>query len=137
MKPAETIDDSIFVYRGDLHLEDAAALSRALEAGKLLARHQPEQALAMAREAVRIAPGNLFAQTALGDAAAALGQPDEALAAWHAAVRAGKALEPAAQVSYVPSLENKISSLQLTAHGGGFGPEFPDAVARDPMRMQD
>ena len=137
-KPSEVIDHSVFVYRADLHMEQAAALSRALEAGKLLREHQPEQALAMAREGVSIAPGDLFAQTALGDAAAASGQRDEALKAWQAALHAGSALEPAAQASYLPRLRNKIRNLQMTANsGGGLGPEFPNAVARDPMRMQD
>lgn len=117
MKPAEAIDYSVFVYRGDLHLEQAAALSRAEAIGPLLAQHQTQQALTLAQEAVAIDPGDLFAETALGDTEAASGHKDEALAAWKAALVAAHKLSPEAQVSYVPDLERKIRAMEAGTAG--------------------
>jgi hypothetical protein len=109
LQPAEVIDDSVFVYRGDLHAEKAAALDRAQTAGVLLAQHQPQQALALAQQAVAIVPGDLFAETALGDAEAMSGNKEAARAAWQSAIAAAHQLEPDAQVSYVPDLEAKLA----------------------------
>jgi 4-amino-4-deoxy-L-arabinose transferase-like glycosyltransferase len=111
MKPAEVIDDSVYVYRGDLHAEKAAALNRAQIAGLLLAQHQPQQALALAQQAVAIVPGDLFAETALGDAEAMSGNKQAARTAWQSAIAAAHQLEPDAQVSYIPDLEAKLARL--------------------------
>lgn len=114
MQPAEAIDHAIFVYRGGadgLHLEKAAAFSRVIAADMLLGQHQPEKALALAQEAVAIAPGDLFAETTLGDAEIAVGHKDEARAAWQTALTTAHTLEPAAQVSYVPSLQRKLQGI--------------------------
>jgi len=111
LKPAETIDDSVFVYRGSFDISDAAAVARAQRSASLLAEKKPGEALALAREAVGIAPGNLSAQTALGDASAATGDKQAAQVAWLAAIQIAKQLEPDAQVSYVPDLEAKIKGL--------------------------
>jgi hypothetical protein len=109
MQPAEVIDDSVFVYRGDLHAEKAAVLDRVQTAGVLLAEHQPQQALALAQQAVDLVPGDLFAETALGDAEAMSGNKEAARAAWQSAIAAARQLEPDAQVSYVPDLEAKLA----------------------------
>jgi tetratricopeptide (TPR) repeat protein len=114
MKPSEVIDYSVFVYRGDLHLEQAAALSRAEAIGPLLAQHQTQQALTLAQQAVAIDPGDLFAETALGDTQAAMGHKPEALAAWNAALVAAHKLSPEAQVSYVPDLQRKIREMEAS-----------------------
>jgi hypothetical protein len=109
LQAAEVIDDSVFVYRGDLHAEKAAALGRAQAAGVLLAQHQPQQALALAQQAADLVPGDLFAETALGDAEAISGNREAARAAWQSAIAAAHQLEPDAQVSYVPDLEAKLA----------------------------
>jgi cytochrome c-type biogenesis protein CcmH/NrfG len=67
--------------------------------------------LSLAREAVSIDPGSIAAQTALGHAAAASGQHDEASRAWQAAIENAKKLEPDAQQSYIPDLEAKLKKL--------------------------
>ena len=108
LRPDETIDDSVFIYRGTFAVPDAAAMARAQKSGTMLLQHQPGAALALARDAVSIAPKNLFALTALGDAAAATGNRQAADTAWEAAVQAARELEPDAQVSYLPDLEAKI-----------------------------
>jgi tetratricopeptide (TPR) repeat protein len=109
MKPAEVIDDSVFVYQGDLHAEKAAALDRVQIAHVLLAEHQPQQALALAQQALAIVPGDLFAEATLGDAEAMSGNKEAARAAWQSAIAAAHQLEPDAQVSYVPDLEAKLA----------------------------
>lgn len=110
-KPDEVIEDSVFVYRGTLHAEKAAALDRMLATEKLLTLHQVQPALEVARQAVAIAPGDLFAETALGDAEAMAGNKDEARDAWQKALVAARQLERDAQPSYVPGLERKLSGL--------------------------
>jgi tetratricopeptide (TPR) repeat protein len=111
MQPAESIDYGVFVYRGSFKMNQAAALSRAQHANELLSAHKPEEAASLAKEAVAIDPEEIISQTALGDAAAALGQKDEARQAWQAAIESAKKLEPDAQVSYIPDLEGKLKKL--------------------------
>ncbi len=111
MEPAEVIDDAVFVYRGDLDLRQAAALSRAMHAYTLLRQGKMDDALAMAREAVAIDPNELMSQSALGNIAAAKGNKDEARAAWQSALEIAKQLEPDAQPSYVPELEEKLKKI--------------------------
>ena len=112
IKPDEVIDESVFVYRGKLHAEKAAALDRMLATESLLGTHQVQPALEMARQAVAMAPGDLFAETALGDAEAAAGNKDAARQAWQEATAAARQLEPDAQPSYVPGLQAKLRKLQ-------------------------
>ena len=52
-----------------------------------------------------------MAQTAMGDAAAALGMKDEARTAWTAAMNEAKKFERDAQVSCAPDLEEKLTKL--------------------------
>jgi hypothetical protein len=108
LQPAEMIDYGVLVYRGDFPMQHAAALSRAQHANQLLAAGKPQEALARAREAVAIDPAEILSQTALGDAASALGQKDEARQAWQGAIDSARHLEPDAQVSYIPDLEKKL-----------------------------
>jgi 4-amino-4-deoxy-L-arabinose transferase-like glycosyltransferase len=111
LKPAASIDYGVFVYQGSFAVPQAAALSRAQHVGQLLQQRQPQQALMLAREAVAVDPGDLAAETSLGDAAAAAGQIEEARAAIESAILAAKSLPPDAQKSYLPDLETKLSKL--------------------------
>lgn len=110
-KPDEMIDDAVMAYTGTFDMHQAAALARAENAFQLLWRGKAAGALALAREAVAIDPNELLSQTALGDSAAASGQKDEARKAWQAALAIARQLEPDAQVSYVPDLEEKLGKL--------------------------
>jgi hypothetical protein len=110
--PEEVIDYGVFVYRGDFAVPEAASLSRAQRASALLEDHRTDEAFALAREAVAIDPNSVIAQTALGDAAAALGQKDEAHTAWTAAISNAHALEPDAQESFIPQLEKKLRKIE-------------------------
>jgi 4-amino-4-deoxy-L-arabinose transferase-like glycosyltransferase len=109
LKPDEVIDDSVFVYQGDLHAEQAAAFDRTLAVWQMLGHRQPQQALSLAQEGVAIAPGDMFAEMALGDAEAATGNRDAARAAWQSALAAAEKMEPDAQPAWVPGLERRLS----------------------------
>lgn len=111
LQPAEVIDDAVYVYRGEFPIPEAAALSRAQRSAELLAQHDQAGALTLAREAVTIDRDSIAAQTALGNAAAASGQNDEAKQAWQAAIENARKLEPDAQESYIPDLESKLKKL--------------------------
>lgn len=110
VKPVASIDYGVFVYEGTFAVPQAAALSRAQHAGELLQQH-PQQALIHAREAVAIDPGDLFAETALGDAAAATGHTREARTAFTSAIQAANRLSPGARKGYLPDLQAKLSKL--------------------------
>jgi len=111
LHPDVTIDHSVFVYQGTFAVPEISALSHAQQSELLLGKKQPGPALVLAREAVVIAPENLFAETALGDAAAASGDKQTAETAWLAAIRTAQLLEPDAQPSYIPDLKSKIERL--------------------------
>jgi 4-amino-4-deoxy-L-arabinose transferase-like glycosyltransferase len=111
LRPDVTIDHSVFVYQGTFAVPEISAVSRAQQSEALLEQKQPDPALVLAHEAVAIAPENLFAETALGDAAAASGDRQTAETAWLAAIKIAQHLEPDAQPSYIPDLESKIKRL--------------------------
>ena len=108
-EPDEMIDYAVLVYHGTYQIKQAAALSRAQNAYERLAKGQLPEALALAREATAIDSEEIISQTAHGDAAAASGLKDEARTAWQAALTSAKRLEPEAQLSYVPGLQEKLA----------------------------
>jgi 4-amino-4-deoxy-L-arabinose transferase-like glycosyltransferase len=108
MPMAEQIDHSVFVYRGDFHVPEAAALGAVQKSNILLRENRPEEALVAAEKAVALQPGNLLAQMALGDAQSALGDKNGARAAYELALAAAHRLEADAQPLYVPDLEQKL-----------------------------
>ena len=108
MPMAEQIDHSVFVYRGDFHIPEAAALAAVQTSKILLRENKPAEALVAAKKAVAWQPENLLAQMALGDAQAALGDKDNARAAYGLALAAAHRLEADAQLMFVPDLERKL-----------------------------
>jgi hypothetical protein len=111
MKPDEEIDYGVLVYRGDVHMEAVGGLSRAFLVWDKLQAHQPQEALGLAEEGVKLAPGQLYPEWALGDAEAALGKKDEARAAYQAAIVAAKKLDPQRQAEFVRNLEASMKKL--------------------------
>jgi 4-amino-4-deoxy-L-arabinose transferase-like glycosyltransferase len=111
LKPAASIDYGVFVYQGTFSVPQAAALSRAQRVGPLLQQNHPQQALVLAREAAAIDPGDLSAESALGDAASATGNTQEARTALIAAIAAAQRLSPAARKGYLPGLEAALNKL--------------------------
>jgi Tetratricopeptide repeat len=109
--PNEEIDYGVLVYRGDIHMEDVSGLSRAFLAWDKLDAKQPREALTLAEEAVKLAPDHLYAQWALGDAAAAAGKKDEARAAYQAAIGATSKLDPERRADNVKQLQDALKKL--------------------------
>jgi len=108
MPMAEQIDHSVFVYHGDFHLPEAAALAAVQTANILLRQKKPAEALVAAKKAVALQPDNLLAQMALGDAQTALGDKKSAREAYELALAAAHRLEADAQPLFVPKLEQKL-----------------------------
>ena len=117
LKPVASIDYGVFVYQGTFAVPQAAALSRAQHVNVLLQQNHPQQALALAREAVSVDPGDLSAETALGNAAATTGHMKEARTAFEAAIVAAKRLSPAARKGYLPGLQEQLSKLPAAPAG--------------------
>ena len=111
MPMAGQIDHSVFVYHGDFHVPEAAALAAVQTANILLRQKRPAEALVAAEKAVALQPENLLAQTALGDAQTALGDKNSARAAYELAnfrMATAHRLEADAQPLFVPDLEQKL-----------------------------
>ncbi len=108
MPMAEQIDHSVFVYRGDFDVHEAASLGAAQKSKILLRQKKPAEALIAAQQSVALQPDNLLAQMALGDAQTALGDKESARAAYELALAAAHRLEADAQPLYVPGLEKKL-----------------------------
>jgi hypothetical protein len=111
MKPDEEIDYGVLVYRGDVHMEETGGLSRAFLSQEKFEAHQLPEALALAEEAVKLSPGELYPEWALGDAAAVLGKKDEARAAYQAAIVATRKLDPQRQAEYTKYIAASIKKL--------------------------
>jgi hypothetical protein len=111
IKPAEEIDYGVLVFRGDVHMEEIAAVSRVFIAQTKLDEHKPQEAFELATEAVKLTPGHPWAQWELGDAAAALGKKDEARAAYQAAIIAAKRTQTGRSAEDVKELEETLKKL--------------------------
>jgi 4-amino-4-deoxy-L-arabinose transferase-like glycosyltransferase len=108
MPMADQIDHSVFVYRGDFDVHEAAALAAVQKSKILLRENKPAEALVAAKKAAALQPESLLAQMALGDALTASGDKDSARAAYELALVAAHRLEAYAQPLFVPDLERKL-----------------------------
>jgi 4-amino-4-deoxy-L-arabinose transferase-like glycosyltransferase len=111
MKPEEQIDYGVMVYRGDVALPEASALSLAFTADALRHRGKLREALATAQRAAKTQPDGLIALTSLGDAEAAVGDKPAARNAYEKAIVVAQKLEPDAQSDYLPGLKAKVGKL--------------------------
>jgi len=109
MPMAEQIDHSVFVYRGDFHVPEAAALGAVQESQVLLREKKPSEALAAAEKAVALQPENVLAEMALGDVQRALGDKSKARAAYASALAAAYRLKADVQPQFVPDLMRKMN----------------------------
>ncbi|MDR3738504.1 MAG: glycosyltransferase family 39 protein [Terracidiphilus sp.] len=108
LKPDETIDHQVMVYRGRFDLHQAAALARAENALQLVWKGDAAGALPLAQEAVEIDPTVLMGHSALGDALEGLGRKDDARREWTTALIQAQQLDDHAQLMFVPDLEAKL-----------------------------
>lgn len=111
VKPDEEIDYGLMVFRGDVHLEETAAVSRVFIADAQLQAHKLQEAFELASEAVRLSPDHPWTQWELGDTAAALGKKDEARAAYTAAIVAAKKTQTGRSAEDIKELEETLKKL--------------------------
>jgi len=108
MKPDETIDHAVMVFRGHFDMHQAAALARAENAYQALWSGNGAPALPLAQEAIALDSTLLMGHAALGDALDSAGRKEEARREWETALAQGRRLEPGAQLLFVPDLEGKL-----------------------------
>lgn len=108
LQPVANIQDGVLVFEGSFDVPLASAMSHVIRSGDLLTLKKPQEALAEAQAAVRIAPAALQTQMALGDALAAMNRDDEAKAAYVMALAIARTMEPSAQEVWVPKIEAKL-----------------------------
>jgi hypothetical protein len=107
-QPVANIQDGVLVFEGSYDVPLASAMSHVIRSGDLLTLKKPQEALAEAQTAVRIAPDALQAEMALGDALAALNRSDDAEVAYEKALGIAHTMEPSAQEIWVPQIEAKL-----------------------------
>jgi tetratricopeptide (TPR) repeat protein len=109
IKPTETIDHAVFVYRGRFDMHQAAALSRVELALQTVWHGDANSALPLAQEAVALDPSSIMAHQVLGSALAGVGRRDEARQEWQRALSMARStLDPGAQTMFVPDLEASL-----------------------------
>jgi hypothetical protein len=112
LQPTATIDHGVYVYEGTFTLPLAAALSHAEVAKGLIRQRRYDEALDEAKLATQLAPENIDALTAQGDALDGLHRIPEAKAAYAAALHSAQTIEPEFQAGAVPALQAKINGQQ-------------------------
>jgi 4-amino-4-deoxy-L-arabinose transferase-like glycosyltransferase len=113
-KPDDVIADAVAVYYGDFSLPDASAMEYVRRGYQLLARH-PQQALALARQAVAASPRGFDSNWLLGDALVATGDPVGAIAAYEVVKQRISEMEPDAREKSGLNLEKDLEKAQAKA----------------------
>jgi 4-amino-4-deoxy-L-arabinose transferase-like glycosyltransferase len=103
-KPSAVIDYGVYAYDGSFPVPLARALWEAHEAGKLEAN-----GVALAEDAVRLAPDSAVVRMQLGDSLMAAGRRSEALASYETALRLAETVRPDLQADSIKGLKSKIA----------------------------
>ncbi|HTV57267.1 MAG TPA: glycosyltransferase family 39 protein [Verrucomicrobiae bacterium] len=106
--PAETLDDSVMIFRGRFDIHHAAALARAENALQAVSKGDFAAGLSLAQEAVALDQDLVMGHSALGDALDGSGRKAEARKEWETALALARRLESGAQTMFVPDLEAKL-----------------------------
>jgi len=109
LTPTDVIQHGVFVFDGHFEIPLASALNHMQKAQNLLGAKQAEQALIEAQTAVMLAPNEVQTQLILGDVFEALGQVDQARAAYEKALVLAKTIEPEFQVRSLPGIEQRLN----------------------------
>jgi hypothetical protein len=112
VKPTRFIQDGVFWFDGRFAVPLASALSHVQLSTEALKQHNPQQALAEARQAEQLAPGDVLPELALGDALAASAQPTQARAAYTRAGRTIATMEPDARATWQDIVTAKLAALK-------------------------
>ncbi|WP_158615477.1 glycosyltransferase family 39 protein [Acidipila sp. EB88] len=113
VRPVDTIDDGVFVYRGTFNTSLSSAFGYFTRATRALAANQPEAALHAAEQAVAINPDLMQGQVILGDTLAALHRDRESAVAYNKALVIAQRMEPSAKADWISTLHTKLSALHL------------------------
>jgi tetratricopeptide (TPR) repeat protein len=113
VRPVDTIDDGVFVYRGTFDTSLSSAFGYFTRATKALAHKQPDAALHAAEEAIAINPNLMQGQIVLGDTLAALHRDHESAAAYNKALSIALRMEPSAEADWIAMLHTKLAALHL------------------------
>ena len=113
VRPVDTIDDGVFVYRGVFDTSLASAFGYYTRATSALANKQLYAALDAAKQAVAINPNLMQGQIVLGDTLAALHRDHESAAAYNKALSIAQRMEPSAEADWTATLNTKLSALHL------------------------
>jgi hypothetical protein len=108
VKPVDSIQDGVLVYEGEFRVPLASAQSHVQASTALLGQKKYDEALAEAQQAVVIAPNALQTQMALGDALTAVGQKDEAHAAFQKALDVAQTMEHGARETWSETIQKKM-----------------------------
>jgi hypothetical protein len=110
LKPAAIIDYGVFVYDGHFDIPLAGALSLDVKAQALLRQRNAPGALALAQEALALAPDSAAVNQALGQILDASRQPDDANRYYQKALTIAKAEQPDFQGARIAALETRIKT---------------------------
>jgi hypothetical protein len=108
MKPDESLDHAVFVYRGHFDMHRAAAVSLAENAQQAMRKGDASAALPLAQQAVSIDPTVIMGHFALGNALNGVGRKDEARREWQLALDQNRQLDQGAQTMFGPGLEARL-----------------------------
>jgi hypothetical protein len=108
MKPDETIDYGVMVFRGHFDMRRAAVESRAQNASRAFRKGDTAAALLLAREAAAMDTAMPTGHVVLGDTLARMGRTQDARKEWETALALARQLAPSTQAEFVPRLEAKL-----------------------------
>jgi tetratricopeptide (TPR) repeat protein len=94
VKPVATIQDGVYVYQGEFAVPLMSALVDVRKTGELLNLGQPAAALAMAQQAVELAPNSAKTQINLADALSTQQRWSEALQHYESAETLARTVRP-------------------------------------------
>ncbi len=113
VKPVDSIDDGVFVYRGTFDTSLASAFGFYTRATSALKAKHLDAALSAAEQAVAINPNLLQGQEVLGDTLAAMHHDQESAAAYSRAFAIAQRMEPSAKADWTATLTRKQAALHL------------------------
>jgi tetratricopeptide (TPR) repeat protein len=109
MRPDESLDHAVFVYRGHFDMHRAAAVALAENAIQAVWKGDASAALPMAQQAVSIDPTAIMGHLALGNALNGVGRKDDARREWQIALDQNRQLDQGAQTLFGPELEARLA----------------------------
>lgn len=111
LQPTRFIQNGVFWFDGTFTVPLASALPHVELSSLALEQHDIPQAVAEARQAEQLAPGEIEPELALGDALAAAGQPNDARAAYTRAGLKIETMEPDARQIWRNKLSERLAAL--------------------------